>query len=683
MTAITHITLADSDGAPFVPVARARAANLYERLVRAKQLVGSHRFEVNLFDKTFYVEVRIQRPHVWIYIDSKKCPSYLSGLVWIKSWFEPTIEEDGVEYLRTLFAKATPTEETDVSKLAGIAEQMKTLRPTMFSGEMRKVVQVLMGQGKSVPYLPGASVTHGVFRSANGRPWIIKISSSGVVAYPMLVCMGKNTPVDLGYTPLPTEEPEDPLVLLDEDGIRDAYRNKSVFYGSCGWAFSESGAEASNCFIGSENIYSYSWQYTISIQADPDTGAPVSASLSLVAEGYIHGPKSTHMKYPRADVFGALRSFDPYRGNANYRKDCAAPVHCYYDGEALQTYYYVYYPSSSYSREDAHVGSATICLEWFGTEFRTGTYTVSARPVIRLNSTQGAQQVNDSRSRLLRNWERELGIGSINPGTYPLDNDATLTGLYWMVRVDRETGNSDISGGVTNVLIVPAQDREFAYIAESESGASGGTRVTVTYHTMQRYYCLVKSVEACEATSDTGSIAFAVQGIAGQNYADDSCQSGYRFGVLFGAYVWEGTGPGSVITWRKQLGYVPGWNGCLSTVFDDTRFYAPNNGSIPSVDYDTPRKTWTNRKLSAYASGGVRLNVDASEEALAQWMKFIEIGMNDQSVNVVRDAFNSDRYACTTTPNENHGYVLQESPYMNPYDLDLVSGSTLLFVGVP
>jgi len=680
MTAITHITLADSDGAPFVPVARARAANLYERLVRAKQLVGSHRFEVNLFNKTFYVEVRIQRPHVWIYIDSKKCPSYLSGLVWIKSGFSPSVEIDGVSYLRTLFPKDAPTTETDVTKLAGVADQMVSLRPGMFSGEMRKVVQILLGQGRSIPYSPSARVTHGVFRTATGRPWIIRISSDGVVAYPMLVCMGKNTPTDLGYTPLPTEEPENPVVLLDAAGIRDAYTGKSAFYSACGWAFSESGAKAANCFVGSEDIYSYAWQYQISINADPETGDPISASMVRTAEGYIHGPKTTHMKYPRADIPIALRSFDPYRGNANYVKDCAAPVFCFFDGEALQTYYYVYEPSSTFSRTDALTGGVPqTCKEFENVLLKAGDYYETATPVIRLNSTQGYRRKRDNRSTQLYYTQGPLGIGA-EAGNF--DDGSGFVIEVWMLFIER-TSDANAFEDRYDVLIVTGYEREAAYLATENTNSTDGYNYTKESHAIAKHAYNKETVEDCDATSDLRDIEFMVADYRNEVFADSNCASGIRHAWLNGYYVFPGTGPGSNIRWREQRDYVPGWNGCLDTWHTNARFYAPNINDIKDVDVDFPAKSETSYSIALRGSGGFRAAIDADSAEGAKWMRFIESGLNDQTAIVVRDAFNPSRAAYSTAVNKERGFELRESSAFSPYDLASVSGSTLLFVGVP
>ena len=397
----------------FLPLAMNRARELYRVLERERKLIGARRYEVKQGRQGYYIDIRIQMPNVWILIDTKKCPGFVSGLVWIKSFSDPVITVDEVGYLRTLFPRATPTTQADSAELASNGAQIQTLRSSMFSGEMRKVVQVLLGMDVEVPYSPSSSITHGVYVAPDGGRWIIKISRDGVFAWPMMACYGKNNPTGLEYTPLPTPEPEEPRELLAGDAMTEALAGKGAFYSGCGWAFSASGAKAANCFVGSEDRYSYSWQYQISITADPETGDPVSASLALLSEGYIHGPKTTHMKFPRRDIPIALYSFDPYRGNANYVNDCEAPVFCYFDGEALQTYYYVYAPSGNFSRSDQFTdGRSELCSEYENVQLYRGTISETAVPTIQLNATRPYRAVRDRREAFLQYTEGPLGLGS-------------------------------------------------------------------------------------------------------------------------------------------------------------------------------------------------------------------------------------------------------------------------------
>jgi hypothetical protein len=674
MTAITHIVLADKDGAGFVGLAKSRAAQLYAQLERSKRKFGSQRFEVSEGDKTFYIEISVAAPHVRILIDSKGCPAPVNGLVWIKSFFEPTVTVDEIKYLRTMFKKDAPLVQEDVAKLAPISAQLLTIRSTMFSGEMRKVVQLLQGMGQSVPYSCTASTTHGVFRLPSHAPWVIRISRKGVVAYPMNTCRGKNSPTDLGYTPLPTAEPEEPRVLMTEEQIKDAYDNKGAFYGTCGWAFSANGSKAANCFVGSEDIYSYSWQYQISITADAETGEPVSAMMALLKEGYIHGPRATHMKYPRGDVPIALYSFDPFRGNANYRNNCEAPVFCYFDGEALQTYFYVYSPSDSFTRTEAG-DRPGLCYELEGVPVYDGTYSETARPTIQLNRSHSYRDINDSRDTQ-QYTTSYLGIG-VEPNE-SLNGSFVLSALR--LTFVRESGRSETTTR-TDVLIVTGYDREAAYLCTSTAQNTGGHRYWVVNHTVQKDAFNYQNVENCEATGSSATNAIVVTDYRSSVFSDELCQSGLRYG-LKGMDVWTGTGAGSTIRLAEQVGFVPGWDGCLSVRDRDTVFAPANFSDVPAVDINTPRKTIVNYTLRLDGSGNFRVAVKASDAEMADWMAFIQRGLNDQSAQIVRDAFKPQRAAYSNAVMRTNGRDMVESQFA-PYDPSLISGSMFFFVGEP
>lgn len=677
---VIHRILTSPECGQVLGYAENRARELYRALERAGRKRGEKRTEVKLGRRGFYIDIRVSMPEVWILIDTKGCPTYLSGLVWIKSGFTPAVEIDGVSYLRTFFPKQAPTTETDAQQLAPIAAEMLTVRAGMFSGEMRKVVQILQGMGRSVPYSYTARTTHGVFVASSGARWVIKISSAGVVAYPMLMCSGKNVPEGLGYTPLPTPEPDEPRVLLNADGVRDAYTGKSAFYSACGWAFSESGAKAANCFVGSEDIYSYAWQYQISINADPETGDPISASMVRTAEGYIHGPKTTHMKYPRGDIPIALRSFDPYRGNANYTKDCAAPVFCFFDGEALQTYYYVYEPSSTFSRTDVLTGGVPqTCKEFENVLLKAGDYYETATPVIRLNSTQGYRRKRDNRRTQIYYTQGPLGIGA-EAGNF--DDGSGFVIEVWMLFLER-TSDANAFEDRYDVLIVTGYEREAAYLATENTNSTDGYNYTKESHAIAKHAYNKETVEDCDATSDLRDIEFMVADYRNEVFSDSNCASGIRHAWLNGYYVFPGTGPGSNIRWREQRDYVPGWNGCLDTWRTNARFYAPNIDNIKDVDVDFPAKSETSYSIALRGSGGFRAAIDADSAEGAKWMRFIESGLNDQTAIVVRDAFNPSRAAYSTAVNKERGFELRESSAFSPYDLASVNGSTLTFVGVP
>jgi hypothetical protein len=676
-TAITTVVLIDSDGAHLLAAAKGKARELYERLTRTRQSRGAHRYEVTESEKTFYVSITVNAPFVQILVDSKKCPKFVSGLVWIEDFFEPTVREEEVDYLRSIYLKEAPTSKVLEASLANNANQMLTVRAGMYSGEMRKVVQVLQGMGRTISYNYRASETHGVFRTGSGAPWIIKISRAGVFAWPMNFCRGPNSPEALGYTPLPTAEPEEPRELLSAEVMESVYEGKGGFYSGSGWAFSASGAKAANCFVGSKDIYSHSWQYVISIAAGSD-GAPTSATVTLAEEGYIHGPKATHMKFPRAVNPLSLYSFDPFRGNTNYRNDCVAPVFCFYDGESLQTFFYLYAATAGFNRtDDPFEGRPAICAEFLNVPMMTGSYGETPVATIALNSTRPEMQVNDNRRSLLMTLEGPLGVGF-----FANEIGENLREAWWRIFERNSEGNA-VYNKKSSVLIVTAFDREAAYLAHSVRNSHDGFEYSLQRNGISRFNLATTSSVACLATGALGAIEATAGANRGPTWADDSCQSNIRLAEFAGLWYVSGASTGSTVKWSQQVGYVPGWNGCLQTYESEWKFAAANISQVKEVIIEYPPRVTVDNALLLYGSDSTRGAVPASDSEISDWMQFIESGLNDQTAFILRDCLTPSRFAYSKTVNNPRGKDLVTSPGFGPYSMSPVTGATLTFVGVP
>lgn len=206
--------------------------------------------------------------------------------------------------------------------------QYGKLRSSMYSGMMRKVVQIVMGLGKLNPAKlrdykkpkdpdskyakditgPGVQVrydykfyrTHGITIAEDGRPWLVEISSfRGVIAMPLPIFPNSTTQgfkeraearkddamvravEELGF--LPTGESFSFSDAVIERGIRDGnilrlltVSELGEFYefmgysSAQGWAFSPDGSEAHNTGwkIGDDKIQTGAW-YQINIKIGP------------------------------------------------------------------------------------------------------------------------------------------------------------------------------------------------------------------------------------------------------------------------------------------------------------------------------------------------------------------------------------------------------------------------------
>lgn len=240
---------------------------------------------------------------------------------------------------------------------AGRANSQYTrLRSSMYSGKMKQVVQVVMGLGrinknklrdptKTQPdrrYIEdvetnGVQVrfdwrfirTHGITVAADGRLWLVEISSMrGVLAMPLPIFPQSDTAAflaraetrgdtamkfaleELGCLPTgeafpSTAERVDRLVesgdilrLLAPQELR-AFYECSAYSSAMGWAFNGRGSEAHNTayYYGDDGIQRSVWyQINISIGvtvAERDIGQPIAtgtASFTRNAEGRIYCP---------------------------------------------------------------------------------------------------------------------------------------------------------------------------------------------------------------------------------------------------------------------------------------------------------------------------------------------------------------------------------------------------------
>lgn len=232
--------------------------------------------------------------------------------------------------------------------------QYQKLRPSMYSGRMKQVVQVLMGMGRigkakmrdpdrAVPdsqYIKQVDAnglqiqydykfnrTHGISQGADGVLWLVEVSiSRGVLAMPLPIfpksatagflaraeARGDDAMVtaieELGCLPTGDGFPPDldaeiaagnVLRLLTPDDIAPFYDHSS-YSSVLGWAFSKRGNEAHNTawyFSDSDGIQRGVW-YQINLNIGPlavnrepgDPIAPASANIRRQSEGKIYCP---------------------------------------------------------------------------------------------------------------------------------------------------------------------------------------------------------------------------------------------------------------------------------------------------------------------------------------------------------------------------------------------------------
>jgi hypothetical protein len=188
--------------------------------------------------------------------------------------------------------------EDDFSSWTPFPDSLVAKKSSSYSGEMRKVVQILAGTNGDIFYEYSWPKTHGIFiNEGTEERWVVEISSSGIIAWPLvtenveldqlLTYFGVSIEADLPIPYLPKRVDQ-----YDKTGSRvlstTGVSLSTVYEGQpwseeIGWAFSYSGHEAQNIVLkdgfGTGGYYSKAFRYKIEINTNTD-GDPVSATIS-------------------------------------------------------------------------------------------------------------------------------------------------------------------------------------------------------------------------------------------------------------------------------------------------------------------------------------------------------------------------------------------------------------------
>lgn len=249
--------------------------------------------------------------------------------------------------------------------------QVSTISPGIFSGEMRKYVQILLGAGKQIRYMSSVNVAHGIFTNQLDKSkWLIEIGRRGVLAMPLGVCpvaidQHKRLNEQLGY--MPTEEffPDDfdaaladgRVRQLGDKGLLNGFYADYFCYGNIGFAFSYSGIEAQNtCHAyewNGEYKYMKGYRHKVTLTVD-DFGDPVDATIKIMDSGWLYH-ESPHV-FPHPKFPGALgmysMDFRAFKADNNGELQLAivsppvacvnSPLFVFYEGEDEHVVGYTY-----------------------------------------------------------------------------------------------------------------------------------------------------------------------------------------------------------------------------------------------------------------------------------------------------------------------------------------------------
>lgn len=666
---VEHKLLQGQGAGKWLPFARSKVRILHERALATGITALSQHWQLDGGDVD--CTVRVVGDQRYIHIRRKSCPVFASGLAdALLSPFlalpplvpgTPLIETtvagdpDHPQYAfhrffpsaRDANALDLPRDFFDDPRLARNTEAalqiasnqsgaFQSLKSGQFSGEMRKVVQVLQGLNEVVPYSPLYALTHGVFVAENGIRWVIEITVNGVVAWIMNVCTAQpvtaaNGDVLLPYTPLPSPKPvtEDiPAaiaagtfkVLAPAETVLDFY-TKTPFYTHCGWAFSEDGHKAANVCFYYEGATARSSLYNIVITEAENV--PTAATMTRLEDGYLFGTKNVHMKYPNPD--GKLYSFDT-RGPVPVVSN--APVYCWYEGDNLVVARHEFTPGTTIETVDDGNPGASPCASDLSRDLAQGTNTFISSPVLSIAGNTSPAQMHNFTGHV-RRYDL-AGVAGGNLANFSVGGGMQVSDKYEASIYVRNSANDQ--QGVRATLIVPFYDREAAYLAIElqRITASGSVSYQEQFARDGSSY-FSTCLETCDALPDR--CVTILSGAGGQADQPGSCTTGGGIRWAFGSSSshYPGGEVGGQISASVQDGA-----GCAQ--IDQPLFLADPITTLNPVTEDV-----TTYSLSFAASGDVR-DALPLPIAVVYLVAFIDEG-ETQRANAVRDAFKGDRYA--------------------------------------
>lgn len=251
--------------------------------------------------------------------------------------------------------------DSDTKTHGDVPETIARVFASHYTGEMRRFIQLLLGQGvdltrtsdvsqPTVPVYPwGYAGTVGLVRVPGDAPqfWMVRFPSSdayGVLATKIDVCVGGSNTDALEYIPIVGSGfPDDIGATLGKsvfeimpratfDTMIDGYY---PLYGDCGWAFSDSGHEAQNVVVSTVELGALNFEvrakrvkFSFAALADG-----ITCSGEVVEEGTLHVPEpSSAPRFPNYAT-GVVESYAEM-AFPTARTTTIGPLHVYYVGDA-------------------------------------------------------------------------------------------------------------------------------------------------------------------------------------------------------------------------------------------------------------------------------------------------------------------------------------------------------------
>lgn len=718
---VEHKLIQGEDAGKWLPFARTKVAALHARAKAMRVTALTQRWTVEGGDVA--IAVRVVGDQRYIHIRRRSCPPFVSGFcdMVLQAGISPVYIVPNPQpppVTIPIFRRFFPSPATlaadrafhDEPLLAldtDAADQLPVLRSSMFSGEMRKVVQVLQGMNVFIPYSPTYAVTHGVFKASNGRRWIVEVSNQGIAAWAMQMChnpiRNASGEVVLDYTPISTPRPLPQDIdaakaagafidLAPASAVLDFY-TKSPYSLASGWAFSESGVEAANvCFEQSSPLRGYLYKIHIS----ENSGAPSNALVSKVSDGAISCEKTTcHMKYPVKAGNVQTYAFDTEAGGLLPVPN-DAPVWCFYSCESLQVYRLVFNPAVSVNSQSELVPCVAGCSPTTGPNesgaafLVAGSETTTAVPHFEGPGVTASIEHSLSFSATYRAHSyADAGVFStpgVGPHAISSDCSAGLPGTYLKLTQLGEVQYT-LSGAEIprNVMVVPPFDREAVYIG----GRLDGRPVTRTSFGAKSYVSPERSINPSDCalgnfdkvadptTCCTDAPTFSVSA----NLTEEPFNPGRHTLCDNGTHIqaWFGQPVQDVTAHQYSASAIVGEQGQPNCACPDLT--CPTLVVFPATNYSEPGATPTaalSTVLQYIASGGV--GTSFTELLGTDFHAGVFEFEHGQVIQSIRDAFDAHKYIISPDVGKLRGD--ESATTVTDYPI-IEAGALMAFVGVP
>lgn len=533
--------------------------------------------------------------------------------------------------------------------------------PGMYTGEMRKVVQMALGMGLPIRVEYSFNRSNGIFKSSNGKRYLIEIGDRGILARPLNCTyldneqleayrteigntnydlpykINKNTVLGITETDLEAAISSGSVIrVASADSLAGFYVNNSYF-DACGWAFSSTGRAAGNtCWNNKPDglpRWPYGYRYAIYLKEDIN-GIPTLSSIDIEDEGYLHG---NVVSWWMPKDLTTLYHFDTWRQNI-YGSPPTGPYGCgiyvYYDGEVPVVMGYL--PDRNLSTESR---SDSFDLDPTVGELGATIYNTYVEKIVGQRVSMTQQEVYVDTPANVETTRFYGNVATVNVeelsnygvGCFPYAEDGSFfsTGFAGAIKGFKQSylGANDVGNVRYSVGIIPAYDRECVLLYESSAfRIPSGT--TYGFSTGYDLFIPIGYVRPSLFVRKGGTNDWAIQAI------DDD----YTVSYVSPSPSYQAKINGYSVNTEKSVFY-PFPTGVVKAhvdPVDNDKYQTPSGGNFPAANpvafqamtlVDTDIMQNRVSSLTIYSSGNAPVHLDVTgNEAVLGDLTFLSIG---------------------------------------------------------